>query len=116
MFLQSKVNSARYITHVVSPMLLPFLLQEIDVPFQQNNVRPHTAAATQRAVRGVQQLLWPARSPYLSPIEHVVHMMKRELTISAKPIITIDEFRQRVQDAWEYYHRMTFSTFMTICM
>ena len=54
MFLQGKVNTARYIAHVVKPVLLPFLRQEDDVLFQQDNARPHTAAATQRALRGVQ--------------------------------------------------------------
>ena len=53
-FLQGKVNSVRYIAQVVTPMLLPFLRQECDVIIQQDNARPHTAAATQRALRGVQ--------------------------------------------------------------
>ena len=55
-FLQGKVNSARYIAHVNS-VLLPFLQQEVDVLFKQDNSRPHTAAATQSTPRGVQQLL-----------------------------------------------------------
>ena len=37
MFLQGKVNSARYIEQVVNPVLLSFLLQEGDVLFQQDN-------------------------------------------------------------------------------
>ena len=50
-FLQGKVNSAPYITQAVNPVLLPFLRQESDVHFQQDNVRPHTAAAAQRRLR-----------------------------------------------------------------
>ena len=57
--------------------------------FQQDNARPHSAAATQRALRGVQQLLRPARSPDLSPFESVWHMMKWELTLSPEPATTI---------------------------
>ena len=56
--------------------------------FQQDNARPYTAAATQRALRGV-QLPWPARSPDLSPIEHVWDMMKWELTLSPESAATI---------------------------
>ena len=52
-FLQDKVNIARYIAQVVNPMLLPFLRQKGDVHFQQDNASPHTAAAMQRALRGV---------------------------------------------------------------
>ena len=54
---------------------------------------------TQRAFRGVQKLRWPARSPDLSPIEDVLDMVKRELTLS--PDTTITELRQQVQDAWD---------------
>ena len=61
--LQGKVNSVHYIAQVVNSVLLPFLQQEGDVLFQQNNPRPHTAAATQCALRGVQQLPWPTRTP-----------------------------------------------------
>ena len=99
MFLQGKVNSAHYISQV-NPVLLPFLRQEGDVLFQQDNARRHTAAATQRAPRGVQQLAWPARFPDLSPIEHVWDMMKLELTHSPEPATTIAELRQQVQDTW----------------
>ena len=55
-YLQGKVNSARYISQVVNPALLPFLRQEGDMLFQKDNAHPHMAAATQPALRGVQQL------------------------------------------------------------
>ena len=59
-FLQGKVNSAYYIAQVVNPVLLAFLLQEGDVLFQRDNARSFKAAATQRALRGVKVLPWPA--------------------------------------------------------
>ena len=43
-----------HISQVVIPVLLPFIRQEGDVLFQQDNARPHTAAATQRTLRDVQ--------------------------------------------------------------
>ena len=61
---------------------------------QQDNARPHSAAATQHALRGVQQLPWPARSSDRAPIEHVWDMMKRELTLSPEPATTIAELQQ----------------------
>ena len=82
-FLQGKVNSARYITHV-NPVLLPFIRQECDVLFQQDNGHPHTVASTQRILPGV-QLPWPARIPDLLSIEHVWDVMKQELTVSPLP-------------------------------
>ena len=87
-FLQGKVNSALYIAQVVNPVLLSFLRHQGDVLLQQDNARPHTAAATQRAFRGV-QLPWPARLPDLSPIEHVWVMTKRELNLPPECATTI---------------------------
>ena len=97
-FLQSNVNSARYHAQVVNPVLLLFIQQECDVIFS----RTAHVAATQGALRGV-QLPWPARSPDLSPIEHVAvwDMMMRELTLSSKLATTFAKLRERVQDAWE---------------
>ena len=96
-----KVNSACYIAQVVIPMLLAFLRQEGDVLLQQDNACPHMVAAMQRALRGVQQLPWPARTPDLSPIEQVWGTMKRELTLSPEPATTIAKLRQWVQGAWD---------------
>ena len=113
MFLQSKVNIARYIAQVVNPVILPFIRLEGDVLFQQDNARPHTAAVTQRALRGVQQLPWPARSLDPSPIEHVWDMMKRELTLSPEPAATIAELRQRLGIVSRL---MALAFFMTVYM
>ena len=77
--LHGKVNSAWYIAQVVNSVLLPFLRQEGDVLIQHGNVRPHMAPATHGDVLSVQQLTWPARSPDLLPIEHVLDMVKRNL-------------------------------------
>ena len=84
---------------IVNPVLLPFLWQEGDVLFQLDNTRPHTAAAMQRVLHGVQQVSWLARSPDLSPVEHVWDMMKQELTLSPEAATTIAKLQQWVQDA-----------------
>ncbi|GFV36666.1 hypothetical protein TNCV_1033421 [Trichonephila clavipes] len=39
--------------------------------FHKDNARPHTARLSQQCLQGYDFLPWPARSPDLSPIEHV---------------------------------------------
>ncbi|GFT64268.1 transposable element Tc1 transposase [Trichonephila clavipes] len=47
--------------------------------FQQDNARPHTARVAQDFLRHFQTLPWPARSPDLSPVEHVWDQLKRQM-------------------------------------
>ncbi|GFV52702.1 transposable element Tc1 transposase [Trichonephila clavipes] len=47
--------------------------------FQQDNARPHTARVAQNFIRHFQILPWPARSPDVSPVEHVWDQLKRQM-------------------------------------
>ena len=59
------------------------------------------AAAMQHALRGEQQMPWPARSSDLSTTEQVWDMMKRELTLPPEPATTTAKLQQWEQDAWD---------------
>ena len=103
-----RVNSACYIAQVNNPELLLFLRQEGDVLFKQDNVHPHTAASTQRALPGVRRLPWPATSPDLSPIRHIMGHKEAATCSSSRAC------RKHCRIATSA--RMTFGTFMTVCM
>ncbi|GFU44319.1 HTH_Tnp_Tc3_2 domain-containing protein [Trichonephila clavipes] len=47
--------------------------------FPANNARPHTARVAHDFLRHVQTLSWLARSPDLSPVEHVWNRLKRQM-------------------------------------
>ncbi|GFV07560.1 putative RNA-directed DNA polymerase from transposon X-element [Trichonephila clavipes] len=51
--------------------------------YQQDNARPHTVATLQQCLQGYDVLPWPARTPDLSPIEHV-WALGRQLQPGAK--------------------------------
>ncbi|GFU79690.1 transposable element Tcb2 transposase [Trichonephila clavipes] len=66
--------------------------------FQQNNARPHTARVAQDFLRHFQTLPWPARSPDLSPVEHVGDQLKRQMP-SCHSVHDLD---LAVQDLWAH--------------
>ena len=61
------------VTRVIEPVVVPYLRQHNIGIFQHDNARPHTARHTQSilCIHNVNVLQWPARSPDLSPIEHL---------------------------------------------
>ncbi|GFW92657.1 transposable element Tcb1 transposase [Trichonephila clavipes] len=64
------LNSKRYISEVLEPVVLPYLQGLATTIFQQDNVRPHVSHIVQRLFVNdqIELLPWPARSPDLSPI------------------------------------------------
>ncbi len=61
------ITAVRYCDEIIRPVVLPFLRQA--QIFQQDTARPHTARHTMDLLRAndVEVLVWPARSPDLSP-------------------------------------------------
>src|SRR5699024_6253222 len=71
--------------------------------FQQDNARPHIANVSRMFLEEslVPTLPWPARSPDLSPIEHVWDNMGLKLRLSDDPPNNLHELRQQLQIAWD---------------
>ena len=96
------LNAIGYINNVLQPVLVPYL-QELEEPiFQQDNARPHTARVTMEFLNtaGVDMLPWPARSPDLSPIEHVWDLVGQRLSALQPPSTTLDVLQQRILECW----------------
>ncbi|KFM60174.1 hypothetical protein X975_24545, partial [Stegodyphus mimosarum] len=64
------LTAQRYVDEVLRPVVLPFMSRRPGLTFQQDNARSHTAHLSTACLSACRKLLWPARSPYLSPIEH----------------------------------------------
>ncbi|GFY19833.1 uncharacterized protein TNCV_2145261 [Trichonephila clavipes] len=64
------LTGQRYVNDIRQPHVGHSLNGLPGANFQQNNARPHTARV-QDFLRHFQTLPWPARSPDLSPVEHV---------------------------------------------
>ncbi|GFV18213.1 transposable element Tc3 transposase [Trichonephila clavipes] len=43
---------------------------------------------------------WPANSPDLNPIEHVLHMLGRQIATLSHPPSSVTELKRALQEAW----------------
>ncbi|GFV83777.1 transposable element Tcb1 transposase [Trichonephila clavipes] len=96
------LNSQRYNSEVLGPVVLPYLQRLAAAVFQQDNARPHVSRIVQRFFvnNQIELLHWPARSPDLSPIENMWSMVAQRLTHITPPAATPDQLWQRVEAAW----------------
>ncbi|GFV44177.1 transposable element Tcb1 transposase [Trichonephila clavipes] len=96
------LNSQHYISEVLEPVVLPYLQCFSTAIFQQGNARPHVERIVQMFFvnHQIELLLWPARSPDLSPIENMWSMGAQQLTQITTPSETPDQLWQRVEAAW----------------
>ncbi|GFT90430.1 transposable element Tcb2 transposase [Trichonephila clavipes] len=76
----------------------PFVNGHPGAIFQQDNTRPHTARVAQDFLRHFQTLPWPARSPDLSPVEHVWDQLKRQMPSCH----SVHDLELAVQDLWSH--------------
>ncbi|GFX00281.1 putative DD41D transposase [Trichonephila clavipes] len=69
----------RYVDDILRPHVGPFLNGLPEAIFLQDIARPHAARVAQDILRHFLTLPLPARSPDLSPVEHVGDKLKRQM-------------------------------------
>ncbi|GFT67262.1 transposable element Tcb1 transposase [Trichonephila clavipes] len=96
------LNSQRYTSEVLEPVVLTYLQGLATAIFQQDNARPHVACIVQRffANHQIELLPWLALSPDLSLIENMWSMVAQRVTQITPPAATPYQLWQRMEAAW----------------
>ncbi|GFS56782.1 DDE_3 domain-containing protein [Trichonephila clavipes] len=94
--MRGTLTGQRYVDDILRPHVRPFLNGLPGAIFQQDNARPHTTRVAQYFLRHFQTLPWPARSPDLSPVEHVWDQLKRQMPLCH----SVHDLELAVQDLW----------------
>ncbi|GFV32473.1 transposable element Tc1 transposase [Trichonephila clavipes] len=66
--IRGTLTAQRYVDDILRTVLIPFILQDPGLIFQQDNAKSHTTGIAINCLTAYQTLPWPARSPDLSPI------------------------------------------------
>ncbi|GFV91709.1 transposable element Tcb1 transposase [Trichonephila clavipes] len=77
--MRGTLKGQRYVDDILRPHVGPLINGLPGAIFQQDNARPHTARVFQDFLRHFQTLPWSARSPDLSPVEHVWDRLNRQM-------------------------------------
>ncbi|GFW54125.1 transposable element Tcb2 transposase [Trichonephila clavipes] len=96
--MRGPLTGQRYVDDILRPHVGPFLNGLPGAIFQLNNACPHTARVAQYFLRHFQTLPWPARSPDLSPVEHVWDPLKRQMPLCH----SVHVLELAVQDLWAH--------------
>ncbi|GFU32342.1 DDE_3 domain-containing protein [Trichonephila clavipes] len=88
----------RYVDDILRPHVGPFLNALPGAIFQQDNAHPHIARVAHDFLRLFQTLPWLARSPDLSPVEHVWDQLKWQMPSCH----SVHDLELAVQDLWAH--------------
>ncbi|KFM71332.1 Transposable element Tc3 transposase, partial [Stegodyphus mimosarum] len=111
------LNSQRYISEVLDPIVLHYPQGLPTAIFQQENARPHVARIGQVffVIRQIELLPWLACSPDPSPIENMWSMVAERLTQITSQAATPDQLWQRVDVLGLVYPKNTSKVSLNQC-
>ena len=95
---EGTITPGRYID-VLSTHMVPSLIEN-NLIFQQDNASIHRSKETSRwfTMNGIEPIVWPAKSPDLSPVEQMWNLVRTE--VYENEYQTLEQFVTAIQTYW----------------
>ena len=97
---RGNLNAVRYCADIITPVIVPYIDNGNADILQQDNALCHTACHTQNvlAANNINTLNWPAKSPDLSPIEHLWDYLGRK--VRGRNVNNVNDLEWALHDEW----------------
>ena len=101
-FIAGNLNAVRYREDIFLPHVVPFLQAHPDMTLQHDNASSYSARPVRDFLqeRNVCVLRWPAKSPDLNPIEHVLDLLDHRVRARTIPPINVREIAGALVEEW----------------
>ena len=105
--LQGAVNAVCYQNDILLPLVIPHSRANRGMILAQDNAPCHSVCTTQQLLgaNNVRRLDWPAKSPDLNPIEHVLDLLKRHVR-QLRQYRTLGQLQHDVNQIWTNYSEL----------
>ena len=108
--IRGNMTGQRYVNEILRPVVVP-MANRIgqNFVFQDDNARPHRArvATDFLTQQGIGSLPWPAKSPDMSPMEHLWDVLGRSVRARQPQPVNLDNLSVALQEEWRRIPRAT---------
>ncbi len=117
-FIDGILNAERYRDEILRPIVVPFI-HDHHLMLQHDDARPHVARICTQLLEAenIPVHAWPAYSPDMSPIEHVLEALDRHIRqcVPENGILISSNFTQPLKRSGPTFHRPQSTTWSTLC-
>ncbi len=98
----------RYRDEILRPIVVPFI-HDHHLMLQHDNAQPHVARICTQFLEAenIPVLAWPAKSPDMSPIEHVWDALDRRIRQRVPVPANIQQLHTAIEEEWTYIPQAT---------